>query len=265
MRIPSSFYCSAAVAGLAFAAGCGSDSATSPTQSSAGLSSAISQVTVVDANTFSSARAMTNISSGANATPAFDPASCTYSSSDNAFTCPSKSASGLTFQLKFFLFDASNQPMSSYDAATTASLRAVYDASGTFSNTGSTPSTLQLTHHSDLTLTGLLGTSRTLNGTSSDHGVFDTGSGTSAVHAVADAAGTATNVVLPAAQGQYPESGLLASDITVATTSGSFSTTANARGTLAFNGTNFALLTLASGSGTAACTIDLSGATAPRC
>lgn len=265
MRIPSLFYRSAVVTGLAFAASCSSDSATSPTQSATSLSAAISQTSVIDANTFASARTMASTTTTANATPSFDPASCTYSSSDGSFTCPTKTASGLTFQLKYFLYNSSGVAMSAYDAATTASLRTVWDASGTFTTTGSSASTLQLTHHSDLTLNGLLGTSRTLGGTSSDHGIFDTGSGGSAVHAVLDVAGTATNVVLPATQGGYPSSGLLATDITAATTSGGFSTTATARGTLAFNGTNFALLTLSSGAGIKTCTIDLSGATAPRC
>ena len=266
MRIHSSIQRSAAVvAGLVFMASCGSDSATSPTQSSTGLSAALSQVSVVNANTFASAGAMANVSNTANTAPAFDPSVCTYSSTDNSFTCPSKSASGITFQLKYYLFNSAGVAQTAYDAATTDRLRTVYDASGTFNSTGSTPSSVTLTHHSDLTLTGLLGTSRTLNGTSTDHGVFDTGSGTSAVHAVVDVAGTATNIVLPAAQGQYPASGLLASDITVKTTSGSFSTTANARGTLAFNGTNLVQLTLSTGGGTAACIIDLTGQKAPKC
>jgi hypothetical protein len=265
MRIPTSIQRSAVVTGLVFMASCGSDSATGPTQNSSGLSAALAQVNVVNANTFASAGAMANVSSTANTAPAFDPSACTYSSSDNAFTCPSKTASGLTFQLKFYLFNASGVAQNAYDAATTDRLRTVYDASGTLTSTGSTPSSLQLSHHSDLTLTGLLGASRTLNGTSTDHGVFDTGSGTSAVHAVVDVAGTATNIVLPAAQGQYPASGLLASDISVATSSGSFSTTANAHGSLAFNGTNLVQLTLSTGGGTAACIIDLTGQKAPNC
>jgi hypothetical protein len=155
--------------------------------------------------------------------------------------------------------------MAAYDPATTASLRTVWDASGTFTSSGSSTSSLQLTHHSDLKLDGLLSTSRTLNGTSTDHGIVDTGSGNTAVHAVIDVNGTATNVVLPSAQGSYPSSGLLAEDITASTTSGGFSTNATGRATLAFNGTNFALLTFSGGLGTKACTIDLSGATAPRC
>jgi len=265
MRIPTSIYRPAVVTGLVFLASCGSDSATSPTQNANGLSAALSQVSVVNANTFASAGAMANVSGSGNTAPAFDPSACTYSSTDNAFTCPTKTASGLTFQLKFYLFNAAGVAQNAYDAATTDRLRTVYDASGTVSSTGSTPSTFQLAHHSDLTLTGLLGTSRTLNGTSTDHGVFDTGSGTSAVHVVADVNGTATNIVLPAAQGQYPASGLLASDINVSTTSGGFASAATARGTLAFNGTNLVQLTLSTGGGVTACTIDLTGQKAPKC
>ncbi|HEY4305156.1 MAG TPA: hypothetical protein VGM82_11845 [Gemmatimonadaceae bacterium] len=267
MRIPSLFYRSAIVAGLAVLASCGSDSATSPTTSAAtSLTAAISQTSVVDANTFASGRTLASQSNTtANATPTFDPAACAFSATDNSFTCPSKTASGLTFQLKYFLYNSSGVAMTAYDAASTAAVRTVWDASGTFSTTGANASALQWTHHSDLTLNGLLSTSRTLSGSSTDHGVFDTGSGASAVHAVLDAAGSATSVVLPATTGAYPSSGLLATDITASTTSNGFSTTATARGTLAFNGTNFALLTLTSGAGTKACTIDLSGATAPRC
>jgi hypothetical protein len=265
MRIPSSFYRSAVVAGLAFAASCSSDSATSPTTSGS-LSAAISQTSVVDANTFAAARTMASTTTTtANTAPAFDPASCTYSSTDGSFTCPAKTVSGLTFHLTYFLYNSSGVAMSAYDPATTATLRTLWDASGTFTTTGANASTLQLRHESDLKLTGLLSASRTLNGTSTDHGIFDTGSGTTAVHAVLDVAGTATNVVLPATKGSYPTSGLLATDITASTMSGGFSTTATAHGSLAFDGTNFALLQLSSGAGTKLCTIDLTGATAPRC
>jgi hypothetical protein len=116
-----------------------------------------------------------------------------------------------------------------------------------------------------MTLDGLLGTARTLNGTTTSHDIVDTGSGASAVHLVVDGTGTATNVVLPAAIGEFPASGLLSSDVAFSTTSNGQSASATLRGTLAFNGTRFALLTISSGLGTSACTIDLTGGTAPRC
>lgn len=263
MRIPSSLFRSAVVAGLAFAASCSSDSATSPTTASASLKTAISQTTFGDASTFASARTLTSVPGAA--APTFDPGVCTYSSSDNAFTCPSKSASNVNFQLKYFLYDGAGVAMNAYDPAVTDRLRTVWDASGTFTTTGTTPTTVQLSHHSDLTLTGLLGTSRTLNGTSTDHDIVDSGTGSGATHATVDVAGTATNVVLPAAAGQFPASGLLASDVALKSTTNNFTSSATLRGTLAFNGTNFALLTVSSSLGTAACTIDLTGATSPRC
>lgn len=262
MRIPSSVFRSAIVAGLAFVASCGSDSATSPSPSG-NLSAAISQTTVGDASSYSSARALTNVP-GATA-PAFDPSVCTYSSSDNGFTCPSKTASGVNFQLKYFLFNSAGVAMSAYDPATTDRLRTVWDATGTFTTTGATPATVQLNHHSDLTLTGLLGTSRTLNGTSSDHDIVDTGSGASAVHAVVDVSSASTNLALPATSGEFPTSGLLSSDITIASTAGVLSSSNSLRATLAFNGTRFALLTVSTSLGVQACTIDLTGGTAPRC
>lgn len=266
MRIPTSIYRSAVVAGLAFAASCSSDSATSPTTSGSSLSAAIAQTSVVDANTFASGRTLVGTSNAtSNQTPTFDPSACTFSSTDNSFTCPSKSASGLTFQLKYFLYNSSGVAMSAYDAATTAALRTVWDASGTFTSTGTTSSTLQWTHHSDLTLNGLLGTSRTLNGSSTDHGVFDTGSGTSAVHAVLDVAGSAASVVLPATQGAYPSSGSLGTNITASTMSNGLTSNTSANATLTFNGTNFAQLTLNTSLGAKTCTIDLTGATTPRC
>lgn len=262
MRIPSSL-CrpAAAIAGLAILASC-SDS-TGPSSNSASLQTAISQTMFGDASSFASARALTSVPGAA--APSFNPDACAYSNSDNGFTCPSKTVSGVTFQLKYFLFDASGAPLSGYDPATTASLRTVWDASGTFTTTGANPSTIELDHHSDLTLDGLLGTTRTLNGSTTDHNVVDTGTGSQAVHVVVDAAGSANAVVLPAAAGQYPASGQLASDITIVSTSGGFSTTAEARATLAFSGTNTAMLTVSSGAGTQACLIDLTGATAPRC
>jgi hypothetical protein len=263
MHNSSFLFRSAIAAGLVFVASCGSDSATSPSTSSAELSAALSQTTLGDASTYSSASALTKVPGVA--APTFDPGRCTYSSDDNSFTCPAKSQSNVDFQLKYYLFDASGVAMSSYDAATTDRLRAVWDASGTFTTSGATAATVELEHHADFTLTGLLGTQRTLNGTSTDHDVLDSGSGENAVHAVLDVSGTATNLVVPAAAGEFPASGMLAADITASTTSGGFSTTANSRATLSFNGTKFGLLTVSSGSGTLACTIDLTGGTGPKC
>jgi hypothetical protein len=259
----SSLFSSAIVGGLVFVASCGSDSATGPTPASANLSAALSQTTYGDVSSFSSASSLTKIP--ATSAPEFDPSACTYTSSDGAFTCPAKTASGVTFQLKYFLYDGSNVSMSAYDPAVTSKLRAVWNASGTFTTTGANAATVQLEHHSDMTLDGLLGTSRTLNGTSTAHDVLDSGSGSSAVHLVVEATGTATNVVLPAAAGEFPASGLLASDVAFNTTSNGQSASATLRGTLAFNGTRFALLTISSGVGITTCTIDLTGGTAPRC
>lgn len=255
---------SAVIAGLAFAASC-SDSSTSPSvHDSASLNAAIAQTTYGDASTYSSARALTGLPGAAS--PTFDPSTCTYSSSDNGFTCPSKTVSGVTFGLKYYLYDANDVALDSYSATTTAKLRTVFDAVGSFTTgTGASAATVGLNHHSDMTLTGLLGTTRTLNGTSRDRDTVVTTNGGAEVRATLDATGTATNVVLPAAAGQYPASGMLATDLTGTTTSNNLSTTASLRGTLTFNGTNFATFTLSSGAGTTACIIDLSGSTAPRC
>lgn len=255
---------SAVIAGLAFVASC-SDSTTGPSaQSSAELNTAIAQTTYGDASSYSSARSLTGMPGAPS--PTFDPSACTYSSSDNGFTCPSKTVSGVTFGLKYYLYDANDVALDSYNATTTAKLRTVFDAVGSFSTgSGASAAIVGLNHHSDMTLTGLLGTSRTLNGSSSDQDTVVTTNGGAQVVATLDATGTATNVVLPAEAGQYPASGMLASDITAKTTSNNLTTTANLRGTLTFNGTNFATFTLSTGAGTTACIIDLSGATSPRC
>jgi len=259
----SSFFSSAIVGGLVFVASCGSDSATGPTSANANLSAALSQTSYGDVSSFSSTSALTKIPSAA--TPSVDPNSCTYSSSDGAFTCPTKAASGVSFQLKYFLYNASGVGMTAYDPAVTSKLRAVWDASGTFTSSGATQASVQIDHHSDMTLDGLLGTSRTLNGTSNAHDIVDTGSGSDAVHLVVDATGTAANVVLPAAAGQYPASGLLSSDVAFTTTSNSQSASATLHGTLEFDGTKFAMLTINTGVGANICTIDLTGGTAPSC
>jgi hypothetical protein len=261
MRISSPLYRPAVIAALAIVASC-SDS-TGPSSNSVELQTAISQTMFGDPSSFSSVRDLTNVPGAA--APTFNPDASAYSTSDDGFTCPSKTVSGVTFQLKYFLFDASGAPLSGYDPATTASLRTVWDASGTFTTSGATPSTVVLDHHSDLRLDGLLGTTRTLNGSTTDNNVVDVGTGSQAVHIEVSVDGSATDVVLPAAAGQYPASGLLASDITIASSSGGSSTTVNARGTLAFSGTNTAMLTVNTGAGPKSCLIDLAGVDAPRC
>ena len=190
------------------------------------------------------------------------PSGCVYSASTSSFVCGAVTANGLTTTSFYMLYDASGATQSAYDSRTTAAVRLVADISGVLPATASTGS-LTIREHSDLTLSGLLGSTRIMNGTSSaqETGTL-TVSGTSQP-LTTSITSTMSNVVLPANAGAnaYPASGTLTEDITTAITGIS----AHIVMQLAFTGTSKVLATLTADGFVQHCTIDLSNPAALSC
>jgi len=190
----------AAAACIPMLAACGSDSrTTSEPAVSTGidLNAALSAMSFADVNAFLGLRGLlATPSTGAN--PTIIPSACAYSATTQSFNCPTSTAGGLTYTTSYFLYNAASQPQSQLDLATTAAVRTVVDATGTtpIPSSNGTSGSVAVTRHTDLTLSGLQGTTRTLNGTTREHDDLTT-TGTFAGHSVIDLVTTSNNVVLP--------------------------------------------------------------------
>jgi hypothetical protein len=173
---------------------------------------------------------------------------------------------GLTYALKYFLYDAGGVALTFVDPIHAASLRTVVDVTGTVTNGSSSSGTVAtIDHHSDMTLGGLLSTTRTLNGTSRDRDVVTT-SGVTNMRTSIDLTGTTANLVLPSGSSKWPASGTITSIANSATTIGSLpQVTTSANAVLTFNGTSTATLVATVSGRVTTCQIDLTGATSPRC
>lgn len=93
--------------------------------------------------------------------------SCTFTAASSSFSCPTITHNGMTLARAYQLLDGADNPQSAYDPATTASVRTIIDLSGAPTNQPGGGVTLEVSHHSDHTVGGLLTTTRTLGGTAS--------------------------------------------------------------------------------------------------
>lgn len=247
-------------AALAGMAGCG-DKATEAS-TSIDLAAALNQSASGDVSSYAGARSALGVPGVS--VPSFDPAQCPYTASDQSFTCPTLSQNGLSYNLKYFLYDAGGQALTQVNPLTAASVRTVLDISGTVA----TPQgSMAISRHSDMRLAGLLSATRTLNGTSRDRDTITTTSGSSTVKTTLDATNTTANLVLPASSSNpYPASGTITTDLIGASAfGGSLSSSGTLHSVITFNGTKMATLAFSTGLGVTTCQIDLSGASSPKC
>ena len=186
---------------------------------------------------------------GAPTLPAYgvSAATCTFTAASESFVCPPVTHGGITIARSFQLLDASNDPLSAFDAATVAAVRTSVAMSGT---TGGAGTTVAIESHSEQTVGGLLGNTRTVNGASTMRSIRTTSLGTDTL-----TADMTTDLTLPrpasAAQRVYP-TGTVA-----AVMSGSSLLGGTMSMTTTFNGTSTATLTMSFGDTTHTCTIDL--------
>src|SRR5438105_295434 len=67
------------------------------------------------------------------------PDACPFNSANKRFECPATTSNGLTVTMYYQLLDASNAPLSSFDATKVAAIHTVSDASGTLMSPAGSP------------------------------------------------------------------------------------------------------------------------------
>lgn len=257
---------------VALVAGCGSDSPSGPSSHTLDLGAVISEMSIGRVSSVPGASTVISVPSIA-ATPTVVPSACTFSPTLQGFACPTVTSAGLTFDVSYFLYDAGGHPQSQADANTTASVRTVVDAKGTVTlpQSSGLSGTVVVADHSDMTMTGLLTTTHTLNGNGTSH--YDLAlNGTPSVHATIDMT-TATKDVVFAVQSDgsnppWPSSGTITTDAKNVTNLGSVgSVTTASHAVITFNGTSTATITFttSASSTVTTCKVDLTGKTAPVC
>jgi hypothetical protein len=203
------------------------------------------------------------------ASPAIIPSVCAYRAGTQSFVCPASTVGGLAYTTSYFLYNGSSQPQSAVDPTTTASIRALINATGTTTipATNGIGGTMVVTRRADLTLSGLQTAARVLNGTTTEHDDVTT-TGALGARSAIDLTSTSTNVVLPleTAVSRWPLSGTLTSDVVAATTIAplpAVNTTAHA--VLTFNGTSLVTVVTNVSGLVKTCRIDLAGGASPVC
>jgi hypothetical protein len=191
---------------------------------------------------------------------------CEYQASSRSFVCAPATVSGLTVSVTYTLLDAAGNPQSRPDRATTAAVRGVTTVSGTTAVPGGS---VTISQRQESTLTGLLGASHTLNGTSKATLQLVpavTGAAVTGAPVTATIDQTIANLVIPATSAgsgaaSWPTSGTITSD--VASTVGGAATTTRIQ--IAFDGTSTASVTITSGGGVQRCRLNLATPSAPVC
>ena len=256
---------------VALVAGCGSDSPSSPART-LDLSAVLSQMSMGRVTSVPGASVVISLPAIAGA-PTIVPSTCTYSPTLQGFTCPTTTSGGLTFDVAYFLYDAAGHAQSQADANATASVRTVVDAKGTVTlpQSSGLAGTVVVADHNDMTMSGLLSTTHTLNGTGTAH--YDlTLTGSTSLHSVIDMTTVTKDLTFANQPGgtspAWPSSGTITSDSKNATavgTLGAVTTTSHA--VITFNGTGTATIvfTTSVSSTVTTCKVDLTGKTAPVC
>lgn len=186
--------------------------------------------------------------------------SCAYSSANQRFDCAPASLAGLTFKTSYYLLGADGGSLDVADASKVAAIRSLVDVTGTFTippNQGESR-TLTVDKHDDLTLSGLLSGTRTLNGSSTEHDVLAmTINGVNSSTAL-DITTSTVNLVLPNGSNKFPASGTITMDSKSATTVAPLpAVTTTTHSVLTFNGTDIATLVTTISGHTQTCAIDL--------
>jgi hypothetical protein len=261
------FRAASAVATLALLGACSAGEPLEPS-AAAGLDAAVQQASLGNINALNGGVTVLGFSQAA-LTPPVVPSLCNFSSADQSFDCPAGAVGGLTIRSSYILYDLAGVAQSQLNGATTDAVRVLTDVTGTVT----LPSTdiiqsVAVNHHSDMRLSGLLSGPHTLNGASVDHDVITSaGVASPSAQTTLDITGIAANIVFPSSgETRWPTSGTVTNTAISVTTSGSLpAVTTTAQAVMTFNGTNLATVVVTFSGRSQTCTIDLSGASSPRC
>lgn len=236
---------------------------TAPVRSDPAVDSLLADVSAID-----SYSAMGTTMLGLPAAPSTRGAAapCVYAAASQSFVCEPVTSRGVTVRRSYQLLDASGTPQSAFNQATTAAIRTVMDAAGTVTPPeGSTAPafTMTIESHSDQTLSGLLTTTRTVNGTGTSTSTMTSQQSSFTVTSKQKT----ENLVLPVrgSATPYPSSGKITVESTVAgLLPGDRTMTTTI--VMTYNGTSIMTMTLTSGGMTTTCLVNMATPAArPTC
>jgi hypothetical protein len=244
---------------LAVVAGaCGSDSSTGPDSTPATLDQTLAELSL-PALTAGGA-AFVDVSDDV---PGLLASRCPYSAAAQSFVCTPVSASGLTVNQSFTLLSSSGAKQSAFDAATTAGASAKTTISGNINESGTT---LAVAGQQEITLSGLLGGTHSLNGSSTLTLKGNLSDGTSTFPVDLTIGSTIANVVLPANTTPgaviWPLSGTITVQVSGSVGGLSIGTITD---TISFTGTSTVNITSTGPGGTQTCKVDLATGAAASC
>lgn len=249
----------AALALATVASACGSDSSTGPNN---GVPATLDQTLAELSIPALAASGAAFIDVGSDV-PALLASRCPYAAASQSFVCSPVLVTGLTVNQSFTLLTASGAKQSAFDAATTASASAKTVLSGTINESGST---LNFGAQQEITLSGLLSGSHTLNGSSSMtvKGTLADGANTYPIDLAVSS--TIANVVLPANVAAGATIWPLSGSITVQAsgTVGGLSI-GTIKDTITFTGTSTVNITSTAQGLTQTCKVDLATGATPSC
>lgn len=242
-----------AVASLSLAA-CSGDGVTGNTNQPNDLNSALAQFSQP-----SLSGAFAASGAPAFASTAGVPTGCAYNSGSKSFVCSTTTTAGITIARSYMLYDASGAPQSAFDPASTAAIRLLSSVKGT---TSLNPGSLTIDETDDMTLSGLLSSTRVMNGTSKSQVTIVSGSGTPQAVGLSSTM-TVANLTLPAtaAAGSYPTSGTITSDVATDVAPGN----THVIMTMTFNGTSKVAVSISLEGHVQNCTMDLANPESMTC
>jgi hypothetical protein len=252
---PRSALATLALTLAALAIGCGSDSATAPSSQSVTLDQALAELSLPALSATTEA-----FGGGAPTLPSLASSGCAYEAASQSYVCTPIVASGVTVTQGFTLLDASGGKQATFDKTTTAAVRANTTIAGTIDDGGTQ---LTIDGQQELTLSGLLGPTHILDGTSTVH-ITSVGDDIPFSSTVAT---TITGLALkpPTKDGTHPwpTAGTITVESTTSIGEGAPEPVV-ARVTITFNGTSTVNVTFTGGGVSGSCKIDLASQ-APTC
>lgn len=261
----------ALVAAAAFVGtSCSSDSPTAPDPRPAGLAQ------IFDEMALPGLGALRTMAPGASPlTMGPFPGACAYAVTSQRFECGAVAFGGLTATRSYTLLDASGAPLSRFDPGTVDAVRVQGSVVGSPSHAGmpTYAGTTTIEERSDLTLSGLLTSTHTLNGVvTSRTTTTGTSSGAAAQTFRMAATTTIADLVLPAGtaaagRAAWPLSGTVTSESTIDYSGGGTPgiPPMTTRVVTVFNGTSRVAVTMTTVGMTQQCTIDLASPTFTGC
>jgi hypothetical protein len=248
-----------ALALVAVAGACGSDSSTGPSNNvPATLDQTLAELSIPAL----AAGGASFVDVGSDV-PAFVASRCPYAAASQSFVCTPVSVTGLTVNQSFTLLSASGAKQSAFDAAATASASTKTTLNGTISESGTT---LTLGGQQEITLSGLLSGPHTLNGSSNLTIKGTLVDGTQSYPIDLTVTSTVANVVLPSNSAAGATIWPLSGTITVQAsgTVGGLSV-GTIKDVITFTGTSTVNITSTASGVTQSCKVNLATGAAPTC